>query len=70
MPTTPPRGPYFDDPRRTSKPMIMVPLTVEEAELAVEALRHVGREIYEDDPKGNRLCDASTAVAQALAARR
>jgi hypothetical protein len=45
-------------------------MTPEEAELAVEALRHVGREIFEDSPKGERLQDASTAVAQALAARR
>ncbi len=63
------RRPHYHDARRSSKPMIMVPLTVEEAELAVDALRHVGREIFEDDPKGDRLCDASTAVAQALASR-
>lgn len=64
-----PRPPHYYDARRSSKPMIMVPMTVEEAELSVEALRHVGREIFEDDPKGERLRDASTAVAQALAER-
>lgn len=64
------RPPFFHDPRRAAKATILVPMTPEEAELAVEALRHVGREIFEGSPKGERLQDASTAVAQALAARR
>jgi hypothetical protein len=64
------RPPFFHDPRRAAKATVLVPLTPEEAELAVEALRHVGREIFEDSPKGERLQDASTAVAQALAGRR
>lgn len=63
------RPPFYNDARRSSKPMVMVPMTVEEAELAVEALRHVGREIFEDSPKGDRLCDASTAVDEALKKR-
>lgn len=64
------RPPFFHDPRRAAKATVLVPLTVEEAELAVEALRHVGREIFEDSPKGERLKDASTAIAQVLEARR
>jgi hypothetical protein len=60
---TPPR--YLDF-RRDAKRKIMVPMTLEEAALAVEALRHVGREIFEDRPEGERLKDASTAVQHAL----
>jgi hypothetical protein len=60
------RAPIYYDPRRSSKPMVMVPMTREEAELAVEALRHVGRDVFQDDPRGERLKDASTAVATAL----
>ncbi len=46
----------------------MVPMTEREARLSVDALRHVGREIFGDDPDGEVLCDASTAVREALAA--
>lgn len=60
------RTPYFHDSRRSKKPIIMVPLTLEEAELAVEALRHVGREIYDGNTKGERLQDASMAISVAL----
>ena len=63
------RPPFFYDSKRASKPMVMVPMTVEEAELAIEALRHVGREIFDGSPKGERLSDASTAVSEALRTR-
>ena len=60
--------PHYHDPRRASKKMILVPMTVEEAQLAVPALNHVGREIFEDSPKGDRLKDASVAVMEVLKA--
>lgn len=55
------------DPQRDSKKMVMVPLTLEEARVAGEALRHVGHEIFRDDPKGDRLYDAGNAVDEAIA---
>lgn len=55
------------EPQRHSKRMIMVPLTLEEARVAGEALRHVGHEIFRDDPKGDRLYDAGNAVDEAIA---
>ena len=55
------------DPQRASKPKILVPLTIDEARVAGEALRHVGHEIFRDDPKGDRLYDAGNAVDEALA---
>lgn len=57
---------HYNDPQRASKPKIMVPMTREEMHLAGEALRHVGREIFGDGPKGDRLCDAGNAVDEAL----
>ncbi len=56
----------YHDPQRASKRMILVPMTIEEARLAGEALRHVGHEIFRDDPKGDRLYDAGNAVDEAL----
>lgn len=54
------------DPFRASKPKILVPMTIDEARVAGEALRHVGREIFRDDPKGDRLYDAGNAVDEAI----
>jgi len=53
---------------RGREEMVMVPMTLQEARMSVDALRHVGREIFEDQPGGPVLCDASTAIREALAA--
>lgn len=57
----------YYDPQRASKAKILVPLTIDEARVAGEALRHVGHEIFRDDPKGDRLYDAGNAVDEAIA---
>lgn len=61
---------HYYNPNRSREPQILVPLTLKEAEMAVEALRHVGRHVFEDQPGEQVLCDASTAVADALAKTR
>lgn len=58
----------YGNAARSRERMVMVPMTEREARLSVDALRHVGREIFGDDPDGEVLCDASTAVREALAA--
>lgn len=58
---------FYSNPGRDREEKILVPFTRKEAEMAVEALRHVGREIFEDQPGEHILCDASTAVSEALA---
>jgi hypothetical protein len=62
--------PFYSNRNREREATVLVPLTPKEAEMAVEALRHVGREIFEDQPGEEILCDASTAVAEALAKTR
>lgn len=59
--------PFYHNLNRAREKQVLVPLTEKEAEMAVEALRHVGREIFEDSPGEEILCDASTAVSEALA---
>ena len=61
------RTPYYSNRNREREATVLVPMTPREAEMAVEALRHVGREIFKDQPGEAILCDASTAVAEALA---
>lgn len=58
---------FYYNSKRDREPKVLVPLTLKEAEMAVEALRHVGRQVFEDQPGEQVLCDASTAVADAIA---
>jgi hypothetical protein len=60
----------YSNPARDREPRVLVPFTAREAQLAVEALRHVGREVFDGRPEEDVLCDASTAVSEALAAAR
>lgn len=58
---------FYHNRNRAREPQILVPFTAREAEMAVEALRHVGRQVFEDQPGEEILCDASTAVSDAIA---